>query len=303
MKYVIGLILVLMFLVSCTKQNGIQQQQQPSVEEFQQFAVTTVKFAKVAKFIKREVSYFSNKPLLKNVKMFRYDGNNRCIEIKIGSIDSSSPNPAFNLSQTLSFTYDNNTTLLPSSFSSVRTVFPNLVTVFYYKYNNSGLKITDSVRVKNQAGEPADRTVHYVYDKDRVYATPVLTGFSMDNIPLDTLDLLKAGNIEKLTSKMKNATGVTVTNYTFSYDKHVNPYNKLNIANSLYFESSALGLGYNVPLETHYMGVTSNNMVSWTTGSYTVVMKYLYDADNYPVKKELIMPGVADPYQVSIFEY
>ena len=28
--------------------------------------------------------------------------------------------------------------------------------MFYYKYNNSGLKITDSVRVKNQAGEPAD---------------------------------------------------------------------------------------------------------------------------------------------------
>ena len=301
MKYINGLV-ILIFLVSCNKQMEIKQPQFP-VEEFQQFAVTTVKFAKAAKFLKREVSYLSNKPLLKNVRMFSYDGNNRCIEIKVGTIDSSSANPAFILTQILSFSYDNNNTLLPSAFSSVRTVFPNLVTVFYYKYNNSGLKITDSVRVKNQAGEPADRTVHYVYDKERVYATPVLTGFSMDNIPLDTLDLLKAGNIEKLTSKIKNSNSVSVVTYTFSYDQHVNPYSKLNIANSLYFESSALGLGYNVPLETHYMGVTTNNMTAWTTGTYTVTMKYLYDKDNYPVKKEMMMPGVSGPYQVSFFEY
>jgi hypothetical protein len=161
----------------------------------------------------------------------------------------------------------------------------------------------DSVRVKNQSGQPADRTIHYVYDKNRVYVTPVLTGFPMDNVPLDTLDLLHAGNIEKLVSRSENANGVTITPYTFTYDQSISPYNKLNIANSLYFESSALGLGYNVPLETHYMGVTTNNMTSWSMGSYKVTFTYNYDKDGYPVKKQMFLPGDANPYQVSSFEY
>ena len=193
---------------------------------------------------------------------------------------------------------------MPSSFASVKTVFPNLVTKFYYKYSSLGRKISDSVRVKNQAGDPADRVIHYVYDdNDKVYATPVLTGFSMENNSLDTLSLLTRGNIEKLVSRMIRATGDQIVTYTFTYDQFVSPYNKLNIANSLYFESAALGIGYNVPLETHYMGVTTNNMTSWTTGSYTVTFKYLYTPDQYPVRKEMFLPGDIIPYQVVLFEY
>ncbi|MGI8583844.1 MAG: hypothetical protein ACR2KX_16730 [Chitinophagaceae bacterium] len=302
-SFILGLIIL---LISCSKQE-IEKEIVPvvpvvPVAEFVQFAVTQAKFAQSLKLIKREVSYLTSSALLKNVRMFSYDGNNRCTEIKIGIIDSSQTNPAFNLKQTLTLNY-NGASVLPSSVSSVRTVFPHLVTIFYYKYNSEGLKIQDSVQVKNTAGDPAYRTVKYVYDKDQVYTTPVLSGFPYDNIPFDTLSLLKNGNIERVVSKMKTSTGDLIATYAFTYDKYISPYNKLNIANSLYFENSAIGLGYNVPLETHYMGVTINNMTSWSSGSYTVSFKYVYDADKYPLKKEMILPGNTNPYQVILFEY
>ncbi|MGZ8559266.1 MAG: hypothetical protein ACXWWC_13070 [Chitinophagaceae bacterium] len=161
----------------------------------------------------------------------------------------------------------------------------------------------DSVRVKNQAGNPADRVIHYTYEKGQVYVTPVLTGFSMENNSLDTLSLLTGGNIEKLVLRTIKSTGDQIVQYAFTYDRSVSPYNKLNIANSLYFESASLGIGYNVPLETHYMGVTTNNMTSYTAGTNTVNFKYLYDQDNYPVKKETFFPGDITPYQVILFEY
>jgi hypothetical protein len=227
----------------------------------------------------------------------------RCTEIRIGTIDSSKSNPVFTLKQTLTFSYDGPTSLSPSSVSSVKTVFPNLVTTYYYKYSNHGRKITDSVRVKNQAGDPADRVIHYEYEDGQVYVTPHFTGFPMENNSLDTLSILGAGNIEKLVSRFKKSTGDQVISYSFTYDEFISPYNKLNLANSLYFESASLGLGYNVPLETHYMGVTTNNMTSWTSGNYTVRFTYLYDQDKLPVRKEMILPGDPHPYQVTLFEY
>jgi hypothetical protein len=239
---------------------------------------------------------------MKYVRMFSYDANNRCQQLQIGTIDSSLNSPQFNLTQTISFKYDG-ASLLPASLSSVRTVFPNLVTTFYYKYNSGGLKVMDSVRVKNLAGEPADRTVRYIYEGFRVYTTPVFTGFSTDNNPFDTLDLLKAGNIEKLISKSTSSGAERIVIYNFTYDQFINPYNKLNIANSLYFENAGIGLGYNVPLETHYLGVTINNLATWNTGSYTANFKYVYDKDKYPVKKEMILPGDPNPYQVTYFQY
>jgi hypothetical protein len=289
-------------MLSCNKETTAPEPQ-PTTDPMPQFAVSAKTFESSSKLLKREISYTKNNPLLKNVRMFAYDNAKRCTEIKIGTIDSSITNPVFNLTQTLTLTY-NGSDLVPSSFSSVKTVFPNLVTTFYYKYNSQGRKISDSVRVKNQAGDPADRVIHYVYDdNDKVYATPVLTGFSMENNSLDTLSLLTRGNIEKLVSRIIRATGDQIISYTFTYDQSISPYNKLNIANSLYFESAALGIGYNVPLETHYMGVTTNNMTSWTTGNYTVSFHYLYTQDQYPVRKEMFLPGDVNPYQVTLFEY
>ena len=289
------------FLLSCSKEKKISEQE-PIIDPIPQFSVSTRTFELSSKFLKREIYYTSTNPLLKNVRLFTYDNAMRCIEIKIGTIDSAISNPVFNLKQTLTVSYDG-ASLLPSSFSSVKTIFPNLTTTFYYKYNSQGRKIKDSVRVKNQAGDPADRVINYVYDNDRVYATPVLTGFPMENNSLDTLSLLYGGNIEKLVSRVIRSTGDLIVTYIFTYDQFVNPYNKLNIANSLYFESAALGIGYNVPLETHYMGVTTNNMASWTSGNYTVNFNYLYDQDRYPVRKEMFLPGDASPYSVILFEY
>ncbi|MBC7903156.1 MAG: hypothetical protein H7Y27_07020, partial [Gemmatimonadaceae bacterium] len=128
-------------------------------------------------------------------------------------------------------------------------------------------------------------------------------GFTLENNSTDTLSLLSGGNIEKLVSRIYRSTGDNIVTYSFTYDKHISPYNKLNIANSLYFESSAIGLGYNVPLENHYMGVTTNNMTSWTTGNYTVRFEYVYDANKYPVRKEMLLPGDAIPYEVTLLEY
>jgi len=302
MKYIIISVLLAILMFSCNKEVS-DPKPEPTVDPMPQFAVSAQKFESSSKLLKREVSYTKNNPLLKNVRIFAYDNSRRCTEIKIGTIDSSIANPVFNLTQTLAFTYGGSA-LVPSSFSSVKTVFPNLVTTFYYKYNSQGRKLSDSVRVKNQAGDPADRVVHYVYDdNDRVYATPVLTGFSMENNSLDTLSLLTRGNIERLVSRIIKAAGDQIVSYTFSYDQSVSPYNKLNIANSLYFESAALGIGYNVPLETHYMGVTTNNMTSWTTGNYTVTFNYLYTPDQYPVRKEMFLPGDVNPYQITVFEY
>jgi len=306
MKYSIIHILLMMFLLSCSKNKSAPDPTPPPtplIDPIPQFAVTAQKISESSsKLLKREVSYTKNNPFLKNVREFSYDNSKRCTEIKIATIDSSSHNPVYELKQTLTFTYEGSA-LLPSSFSSVRTVFPNLVTTFYYKYNSQGRKISDSVRVKNQFGDPADRVIRYAYDNDKVYATPVFTGFPLENNSLDTLSLLKKGNIEKLVSRIIKAAGDLIISYTFTYDQFISPYNKLNIANSLYFESAALGIGYNVPLETHYMGVTTNNMTSWTTGNYTVNFTYSYNQDQYPVVKEMFLPGDTKPSQVIFFQY
>lgn len=294
--------LLMVFILSCNKDIG-PPGPESNADPIPQFSVSEKTFETSSKFLKREVSYNKANPLMKSVRIFTYDNANRCIEIKIGTIDSSSSNPVFNLTQTLTIKYDGPSSLLPIHFYSIKTIFPNLITTYYYQYNSQGRKIKDSVRVKNQAGDPADRVINYEYDIDRVYATPVLTGFSMENNPLDTLSLLKGGNIEKLVSRIIRSSGDQMVTYTFKYDQFISPYNKLNIANSLYFESAALGIGYNVPRETHYMGVTTNNLTSWTTGTYTVNFKYAYDADRYPVKKEMFLPGDSDPYSVTFFEY
>jgi hypothetical protein len=295
-------LLLMIVAFSCQKENNSNSESPPMVDYPLQFSVSNKTFQHSSRFLKREILYNKPTPLFKNIRQFSYDNANRCSEIKIGTIDSAASNPVFVLQQTLSFNYEG-TSLLPSSVSSVRTVFPDLVTTFYYNYNSHGLKVRDSVRVKNFAGEPADRVIHYVYESDRVYATPVLTGFSMENITLDTLSILTGGNIEKSVSTTKMSTGDRISTYSFTYDRALNPYNKMNIANSLYFESAALGLGYNVHKETHYMGVTSNNMTSWTSGNYTATYKYVYNQEKYPVRKEMFLPGDTSPTQVIVFEY
>ena len=77
----------------------------------------------------------------------------------------------------------------------------------------------------------------------------------------------------------------------------------MNIATGLYFQNSSLGMGYNVPLETQYMGLNTNNIKAWTSDSYTVTYVYLYDKERYPVKRTMFLPGNTNPQQVTVFEY
>src|SRR5688572_8902248 len=125
--------LIAILLLSCAKEESQTNQHTTSGDPIPQFAVSKARFAAPSsKFLKKEVSYISSNPQLKTVKLFSYDLSNRCTDIKIGTIDSSATNPVFTLKHTLTFAYDDPTSLHPSSFSSVRTVFPNLVTTFYY---------------------------------------------------------------------------------------------------------------------------------------------------------------------------
>ncbi len=81
-----------------------------------------------------------------------------------------------------------------------------------------------------------------------------MNGFSMVNNKYDTLELLSGGNIERLVSKVIRTTGEEFITYQFTFDESVSPYNKLNIANSLHFENSAIGLGYNVSFRNALYG-------------------------------------------------
>jgi len=296
MRYTYALaVAALSLFISCKKENKTSISSSPESS----FTIKE-RFDKASKILSREVSWNYASPLFKYVRTFSYDENNRVNQIKIGTIDSSSISPVFILSRTLTFHYlglEN----VPSSVSSVRSVFPNLVTEFYFQYNSDGLKTRDSVRVKNIAGEPADRMTNYVYDKDKIYSTPLANGFTLDNSAFDTLDF-KAGNIEMISSTYNSSIPAQVI-YTFSYDHNINPYNRMNIATALYFQNSALGIGYNVPLETHYIGLNANNMKTWTSDSYTVTYAYVYDKDRYPIQKMMFLPGNSDPEQVTLFEY
>src|SRR5690606_21610912 len=118
----------------CTKDDVPKE---PSAQLYRQFTVSETQFEQSFKFLKREISYLATNPYLKYVRKFSYDAANRCTEINIGTIDSSLSNPVFILSQKISFHY-NSSSVLPSSLSNVRTIFPNLVTTFYFKYNSQG---------------------------------------------------------------------------------------------------------------------------------------------------------------------
>ncbi len=290
-------------LGSCTKREHTETVT-PLVDDvkFEQFAVSTATFQRKTKFINREVYFYSRQPALKYIRTFSYGPDNRCEKIVLGTIDSSVSNPKFVLTRTITFNY-NGASLLPASLSSVRTIHPNLVTNFYYKYDNHGRKVQDSVAVKNTAGEPASKAIQYEYHNGRVYSTPTVRGFPIDNHSFDTLDLLKGGNIERQLTKMFDAGAERRFTKTYTYDQSVNPYNRLNISNSLYFENAALGLGYSVSLENNYLGVTMNNTASINFGNHLIKFKYVYDQDNYPVKKEIVLPGDIDGYHVTYLEY
>ena len=232
----------------------------------------------------REVSFNSTNPNLKRIREFNYDEQNRCTKIVIGSIDSSRPIPVFNVSRTLTLSYDGASSL-PYKVAEVRTVFPNLVTNYYYKYDGTGTKIQDSVMVRNQAGEPASKVVNYEYEKGLIVTTPVLTGFPIFFNSTDSL-FTDNENIVKKVSKTPTPTGDRFLTFTFEYDNKINPYAALNIYNSMYFTNSSLGIGYNVPTETHYMGLNRNNITAFSLDGFKTVVKYQYDKFKYPVKSE-----------------
>ena len=54
----------------------------------------------------------------------------------------------------------------------------------------------------------------------------------------------------------------------------------------MYFTNSSLGIGYNVPTETHYMGLNRNNITAFSLDGFKTVVKYQYDKFKYPVKSE-----------------
>lgn len=246
----------------------------------------------------REVSFNSLNPALKQVREYSFDEENRCTKVLIGTIDSSgNVVPVFNVSRTLTFVYEGMASL-PSKVQSVRTVFPNTITEFFYEYDIKGNKIKDSVRVTNQFGQPADRVVHYQYiKKDSVYTTPAFVNFPLTNNSFDTL-YYNDHNIQKLRKYSIRSTGVSVNDYSFEYDNNINPYSALNVFNSLNFTNPALGIAFNIQTETNYIGLNRNNVTAYTVAGapFRFVINYLYDNYKYPVWSEASPEGAPNKF-------
>jgi len=241
----------------------------------------------------REVSFNSLNPTLKQVREYLFDEENRCTKVLIGTIDSSgNVIPVFKVSRTLTFVYEG-MAALPAKVQSVRTVFPNNITEFFYEYDSKGNKIKDSVRVTNQFGQPADRVVHYQYiKKDSVYTVPEFVNFPLTNNSFDTLYYFNH-NIQKFRKHTITSTGFNVNEYSFEYDNNINPYSALNVFNSLNLTNPALGIGFNIQVQTNYIGLNRNNITSYMVAGapFRFEINYLYDTYKYPVWSEAYPEG------------
>lgn len=231
----------------------------------------------------REVSFTSGNPNLKRIREFSYDEQNRCTKVLLGSIDSSKQVPVFNVTRTITLFYNEGSSL-PYKLASVRSVFPHLVTDFYCKYDEKGVKILDSVRVLNQSNVPGDRIVRYEYQKGLILTSPEFTNFPIFFNSFDSLFTDNANIVRKVT-RMPTPTGDQIFTLDCEYDNNINPYAAINIYNSLYFANPGTGIGYNVSSETHYLGFNRNNMSAFTAqGLFRTVVNYEYDKFKYPVK-------------------
>jgi hypothetical protein len=280
-----------LFLFSCSK-DKLTSQGEVSEEYSTGFNIPSNGPVGRLQLLTREVSFTSNSPSLKQVREFLYDTDNRCTQIKIGTIDSSgNVPPVFNISRVFTFIYEGNNPL-PEKVQSARTVFPNLVTEFFYEYDEDGNKINDSVRVLNQAGQPADRNVRYKYiGKDSIISTPEFVNFPIFNNPFDTLVIDKS-NLIRLIRRTLLITGSRLNTYDFEYDNNVNPYNALNIYNSFYLANPAIGIANNVFVQGQYAGISQNNIIAYTQDIITeFVIDYTYDKFKYPVKSEFYLSG------------
>lgn len=247
------------------------------------------------KYLKREVSFTAAGPNIKEVRLFTYDSRQRVSKIEIGKIDSSVSNPQFAATAVINLHYKD-TTGQPDYFSMVRTALPNVTKYYYWKYEAKGLKVRDSVHVVYGAGQESDRLITYTYTDRNIYVTPTEIGTQGGALTTDSLTLAD-GNI----TVHKSVLNGSVNTYTYAYDDKHNPYHVLNIAGSLYLQNSTIGAGYNVPKETHYAGFNKNNMLSYTVSGTSVLFNHVYDTDNYPVKKTMVINNAVQ--QTFYFEY
>ena len=287
--------LMILLLASCSKEIS------PDEEIFETRAISNKNNTKKTKLIKREVSFTVANPQLKIVKQFFFDQRNRVVKVEVGRIDSSLANPTFQVRQTLNFFY-NGLNNLPHSMTLVRSFFPNLVTTYYYTYNQFNEKVMDSVKAINVQGQVGYFKVAYTHEGKNIFVTPYTEAFSLDLMPYDTLTL-KNHNIERLIKKTFVRGAETKNEYFFTYDKHPNPFNKLNIYNSLYFTNSSMGVGYNVIFFNHYAGINRNNLLSYGIAEILNHFTYVYDADDYPLKQDSFLSGTSSPYEITYYQY
>ncbi len=238
---------------------------------------------KVRQLLTREVAFSSATPFRKKVLEFIYDEQNRCTSIFHSVIDSSLEVPLPVLSRTYTFFYTGNSTL-PYKTTQVHQELPELVFSYYHTYDKNGLKIKDSISQLNFAGERGWTVIRYDYYKSHITSVPFRAAFSDYLSSYDTIFFDKS-NITKIFTSMPLEASIVRRSVELKYDNNVNPYSVINLYNSLYFTNSTLGIGFNILSETHYMGLSQNNVTETLTGigAKTLVI-YEYDNLRYPVK-------------------
>ena len=238
-----------------------------------------------------------------NVQVFSYDQFKRCTKIETGIIDSTATTPSFTVNTSYTFYYAGANKNPLYMERRTPNVFPNIPKPFYFKFDNQGKKLKDSVRSVISQTQYSEKIINIDRTGSTIITTPQYLNQSLDNSNFDTLSI-RNDNIESIQSKIYRQSG----NHQymldeFGYDQSINPFNKINISESFLFTNSSVGYNFLGPGLTRYIGFNRNNCTGYSTdGKIQTSIQYSYDKDQYPLIAVATYQG-STYKQVAYFEY
>jgi len=216
-----------------------------------------------------KVSYYEPGKLF--VDSFEYDAQHRCTRLVKIWIDSSFNSDAYVTYYRFHYNGDEKKPFRITDTSEGRR------TNWLILYDTQGRKTVDSIDyfVSGQK-----QITHYNYTGGMIISQTSYIRGSDNRIEKDTFDFV-GGNCARSKAIMEYPTSNYWWQYTFTFDSHVNPLNKLNIANSVLF-----GAGTTL---TDFRGFSTNNIRTSAfansndlSGSLST-FHYEYDAEEYPI--------------------